>query len=77
VLDHERSALLVPETEVTEAIGRLLADDALRRDLGHGARRAIETRGYTWSANAVRVESTIREVFAEIGFKSQSVPIGG
>ena len=77
VLDHERSALLVPEAQVTEAIGRLLADDALRRALGRGARQAIETRGYTWGANAVRVESTIREVFDEIGFKSRSVPIGG
>ena len=76
VLEHERSALLVPEAQVTDAIDRLLSDPVLRRELGRGARRSLETRGYTWDANAVRVETTIQEIFDEMGYGGQSVPVG-
>jgi glycosyltransferase involved in cell wall biosynthesis len=76
VLEHGRTALLVPETGVTDATEQLLADAALRQELGRAARRAVESRGYTWDANAARVETAIREVLDEIGFKGQSVPVG-
>jgi glycosyltransferase involved in cell wall biosynthesis len=44
-VDDEETGLLVPERNVaalSAALGRLLADDALRRRLGRAARRKME-----------------------------------
>jgi glycosyltransferase involved in cell wall biosynthesis len=58
ILDHERTALLFDparEGAMAEAIGRLLADAALRRRLGEAARAELERRDFTWRGNAARI----------------------
>ncbi len=58
VLDNGVSALLFaparPATLV-EALNRLVGNPGLRAELGAGARRAIDERGFTWRRNAERV----------------------
>jgi glycosyltransferase involved in cell wall biosynthesis len=58
VLEDNVSAILFdparPATLV-DALGRLARDAALRAELGAGARRAIDERGFTWRHNAERV----------------------
>jgi len=57
LLTHERSALLfAPEDggALAAAIGRLVAEPALRRALGTEARRLVED-GFTWHRNAREV----------------------
>jgi glycosyltransferase involved in cell wall biosynthesis len=61
VLDHERSALLVPPDDVealTDAIVRLVDDAALRTRLGHAARQSAVER-HTWRQNAERVLASL------------------
>ncbi len=41
----------------TKAIRSLVADPALRQSLGRGAMKTVQDRGFTWDANAARVES--------------------
>jgi glycosyltransferase involved in cell wall biosynthesis len=65
VLTDGKNALLVPEGRATAAIDRLLADESLRHELGRAAFRTLEQQGYTWDANARRVEMTIQELLKE------------
>jgi alpha-1,3-rhamnosyl/mannosyltransferase len=56
-----RAALVVPledEQEVADAIARLLADDALRRDLAHGGRNLAGR--YSWTLAALQTRDVLR-----------------
>jgi glycosyltransferase involved in cell wall biosynthesis len=64
VLDHERTALLVPPgnvAELKEAIVRLSSSKELRQSLGDAARRAALER-HTWKHNAQRVLDAYRQL---------------
>jgi glycosyltransferase involved in cell wall biosynthesis len=59
VLTDGRDALLFEPGVVEDmcaAVARLANDQALRVDLGRGARQTLDDRRYTWDANAERVE---------------------
>ncbi len=59
VLQHGDNAWLFdPESAegLSEAVERLCEDPTLRLRLGERARATIDERGYTWAANAERVE---------------------
>lgn len=63
VLDHERTALLVPPGDVdalVAAMARLAADEALRRRLGAAAREVAETR-HTWRRHTERIVTALGE----------------
>ncbi len=58
ILAHEDTALLFDPTSpgaMGLAVGRLVADPALRARLGEAARAALVARDYTWAGNASRV----------------------
>ncbi|GAC1319356.1 MAG: hypothetical protein NVSMB2_14610 [Chloroflexota bacterium] len=62
VLEHERTALLVPPddpTALTAAITRLVDEPDLRTRLGHHARQAAVER-HTWRQNAERVLAALQ-----------------
>lgn len=62
VLEHDRTALLVPPRDVgslADAIALLSQDAALRERLGHVAREVVCNR-YTWTQNAARVSAALR-----------------
>ncbi len=59
VLTADRDALLFPPNSkegLAEAVARLCDDRELRERLGQGAMETIRRCGYTWAANAERVE---------------------
>jgi glycosyltransferase involved in cell wall biosynthesis len=61
VLEHERTALLVPPDDadaLTAAILRLVDEPALRAELGRNARQAAVER-HTWRQNAQRLLGSI------------------
>lgn len=67
VLTHDRDAVLFPPGDtaaMTAAIVALARDAERRRQLGASARHTLETAGYTWAANAERVESIAAEVLS-------------
>ncbi|MEO6214024.1 MAG: glycosyltransferase family 4 protein [Vicinamibacterales bacterium] len=71
VVEHERTALVVPEKNtgaLASAISRALADDALRSRLGTAARELAQTR-FDWQRTAEQFESAYRHALA---FKSRS-----
>ncbi|MFT7461711.1 MAG: glycosyltransferase involved in cell wall biosynthesis [Pseudohongiellaceae bacterium] len=61
VLEHQRTGLLFEPGAMAQAVARLAHDDALREDMGHGARAHLEQRPYTWDGNAARVEAIAAE----------------
>ena len=64
VVEHDRSALLVPSgcLDSLEVAARRVIDDAdLRASLGSAAARAIDELGLTWQANARRVIEAVEE----------------
>lgn len=68
VLSHEENALLFPAERpgaLGEAIGRLVADSALRERLGSNAKKTIARGGYTWNGNADRVIRQAQRLLAE------------
>jgi glycosyltransferase involved in cell wall biosynthesis len=68
VLTDEENALLFPLGDVGalgEAIGRLVADGALRERLGSNARKTIARGRYTWNANADRVIRQVQRLLAD------------
>lgn len=70
VVEHERTALVVPEKDarsLSAAIARALADDALRNRLGAAARELVETR-FGWPRTAEQLESAYHHALA---FKSK------
>ena len=59
VLTHGMDALLFDPANMEDfaaATRRLVGDGDLRRTLGRGAIETIHARGFTWDANAARVE---------------------
>jgi glycosyltransferase involved in cell wall biosynthesis len=58
--------LFVPgdASAMTATIVALARDTTRRRELGAAARRTLESMGYTWAANAERVESIAREALS-------------
>jgi glycosyltransferase involved in cell wall biosynthesis len=65
VLVNGYSALLFkPENQAsfTSAVARLYHDSILRRHVGAGARRAVETTPFTWTSNANRIEALARDL---------------
>lgn len=65
VLTQGRDALLFDPANMEDfanAIRRLVSDGDLRQTLGRGAIDTIHARGFTWDANAARVE----EIFASL-----------
>lgn len=68
VLEHGRTALLFDparEGAMWAAVGRLVADPALRARLGAAARAEILARDLTWSGNARRAAALAAEVASE------------
>lgn len=60
VLEHDKTALLFAPSDnhaFTEALQRLVTDNALRGRLGKAAADAVATTPYTWDGNAARVVS--------------------
>ncbi len=73
VLDDGVNALLFDPRDVdglTGAIERLTADAALRTRLAREAQATIARRGFTWSANAVRVTRLFEELLGARGHRS-------
>jgi glycosyltransferase involved in cell wall biosynthesis len=69
VIEHDRSAIVVPEQDpvaLGEAIAALLADPARRARLGRAGRQLVEER-FGWSAAAARFEAAYDRALA---FKS-------
>jgi glycosyltransferase involved in cell wall biosynthesis len=67
VLEDERNALLfdpVTPGELERQLARLATDEALRRQLGEGARSTIGRLNLTWQGNASRVVQIGRELLA-------------
>ncbi len=64
LLRHGESGWLAPPDGFGPALRILLADPALRRRLGDGARAEVERRGLTWAANARRVLALVEELRA-------------
>jgi glycosyltransferase involved in cell wall biosynthesis len=68
VLTAEENALLFPEEDddaFRAALTRLCDDPALRQRLGAAAAKTIESRDFTWDANAQRVEALAHELLHE------------
>jgi glycosyltransferase involved in cell wall biosynthesis len=68
VLAHGENALLFPVDRagaLGEALGRLVADRALRERLGSDARKTIARGRYTWSGNADRVMRQAQRLLGE------------
>lgn len=64
VVQDGQGALLFPPRDwgaLAEQLDRLLADDAWRRQLGDQAAALVESRGYTWQANARHVVSSVQQ----------------
>jgi glycosyltransferase involved in cell wall biosynthesis len=57
-----------------DAIRRLAADPRLRERLGGAARLALETRDYTWQANAARVTATVARHLQTNGVAARAAP---
>lgn len=65
VVQHEQGALLFPPRDwgaLAEQLERLLTDDAWRQGLGEQAAALVDSRGYTWQANARHVIESIQQV---------------
>jgi glycosyltransferase involved in cell wall biosynthesis len=65
ILVHERTALLFDPARpdaMWNAIARLLADAALRRELGAAARAELERRDFTWRGNAACIAAWAQQV---------------
>jgi glycosyltransferase involved in cell wall biosynthesis len=70
VVDHERTALVVPEKDVSalaSAISRAIADEALRQRIGAAARLVVESR-FGWQRTAEQLEAAYVHALA---FKSR------
>jgi len=52
------------ETELAQALARIVADPELRRTLGENALRAIYERGFLWTSNAGRVVEIVGQIQA-------------
>ncbi|MCK9991778.1 MAG: hypothetical protein Dbin4_00298 [Alphaproteobacteria bacterium] len=63
--DGESAVLFSPDAEKKDALAsailRLCTDKNLRGIISRGARTAIETRGFTWSRNAMRVLDIVQK----------------
>jgi len=65
VLVNGYSALLFKpgnQASFTSAVTRLYQDSILRRHVGGGARRVVETTPFTWTSNANRIEALARDL---------------
>jgi len=70
VLDDGVNAVLFDPKDpegLTNAIGRLSTDEALRSRVASGARRTIAEKGLTWSRNAERVTALFEELLRRNG----------
>lgn len=70
VVDHERTALVVPEKDpsaLASAISRAIKDEALRQRIGAAARQLVESR-FGWQRTAEQLEAAYRHALA---FKSR------
>ncbi|WP_038052644.1 glycosyltransferase family 4 protein [Thioalkalivibrio sp. ALJ1] len=69
VVQHEQGALLFPPRDwgaLAEQLERLLTDDAWRQGLGEQAVALVDSRGYTWQANARHVIESVQQVASPI-----------
>jgi glycosyltransferase involved in cell wall biosynthesis len=67
VLTDGEDALLFEPTDTggfADVVRRLVADQPLRKKLGQGAINTIQARGFTWDANAERVEELFTSLLA-------------
>lgn len=64
VSDGESAVLFDPASHdaFRAALARVVADDDLRSRISAGARALIQSRGYTWDANAARVVALFRNL---------------
>jgi glycosyltransferase involved in cell wall biosynthesis len=65
ILEDGETALLFEPSDFASAqhqIKRLVDDKALREKLGTAARKAIDTEGYTWRDNAIRISKIAQDL---------------
>jgi glycosyltransferase involved in cell wall biosynthesis len=70
VLRHERDALLFSPLAthgMMAVIKRLCDDPGLRRQLGAGALRTLESGGFSWDHNAAKIETIAHKLLAQRG----------
>ncbi|MBK1656439.1 glycosyltransferase [Allochromatium vinosum] len=76
--DGENALLFDPAVHgaLENTLSRLLADQPLREHLGQGARRRIETGGYTWTNNARRVVALFKDRLEPPGSRPSRASLG-